>query len=256
VNVSFVIPTRNQARFIRTCIDSCLAQRVPGEIIVVDGASTDGTQEVLASYGDRIRFVSERDSGQSEALNKGVKMASGDVIAWINSDDFYPAADVLRRVLAAFAGDVDIVYGHGMMVDADGRRIRRFGAPPLESARDLLLRPSSIPQPAVFFRRTLFIESGGVDPALHLTMDYELWLRLFARARKIVRIDATLAHATYHEQAKSIDAMWRQIGETVRVKRRYQHLLHGAIDRLRLEAGIASLYAYWLATRLGLRRSV
>src|SRR5580704_13650255 len=84
--VSFVIPTRNQARFIRRCIDECLAQDIAGaEILVIDGASTDGTQEILASYGDRLRFISERDRGQSDAINKGIRQARGEIIAWINS---------------------------------------------------------------------------------------------------------------------------------------------------------------------------
>src|SRR3954451_3356734 len=100
MRLSFVIPTRNQARFIRKCIDSCLAQAIPdSEIMVVDGLSTDGTQEILASYGDRIRWLSEKDRGQSDALNKGVRQTSGEVIAWINSDDYYPTGNVLGEAL-------------------------------------------------------------------------------------------------------------------------------------------------------------
>src|SRR4051812_44366756 len=99
--VSFVIPTRNHAAFIRTCIESCLAQALPSyEIVVMDGKSTDDTVAVLESYGERLRFVSEADSGQSDALNKAVHLARGEIIAWINSDDYYPHGEVLKRVLA------------------------------------------------------------------------------------------------------------------------------------------------------------
>src|SRR5262245_15882129 len=114
MKVSFVIPTRNQARFIRKCIDSCLAQRLADfEVVVVDGLSTDGTQEVLRSYGEKVRWISEKDSGQSDALNKSVKMARGEIIAWINSDDYYASDRALQQVVARFERSpaVDIVYG-------------------------------------------------------------------------------------------------------------------------------------------------
>src|SRR5678815_5771239 len=90
MRLSFVIPTRNQGRFIGQCIDGCLAQEVPdSEVLVVDGASTDDTRDVLGRYGERVRWISEPDRGQSDAVNKGVRMARGELIAWINSDDYY-----------------------------------------------------------------------------------------------------------------------------------------------------------------------
>jgi glycosyltransferase involved in cell wall biosynthesis len=256
MQVSFVIPTRNQAQFIRKCIDRCLGQSSGGEVIVVDGASTDGTPEILREYGGRIRFVSEKDSGQSEALNKGVRMATGDVIAWINSDDYYPHERVLEKVLAQFSDDVDIVYGDSEMVDAAGSPLRMVRAKRIDSPRDLVLSPGGFTmQPAVFFRRQTFLDAGGLDLSLHYTMDYELWIRLFGRARKWRYLPESLACATYHESAKSIQFMWKQIGETALVKRRYLTLLRGPADRLLLEGGVASMYVYWGAVRLGLKRA-
>jgi glycosyltransferase involved in cell wall biosynthesis len=260
MRLSFVIPTRNQAPFIAKCLESCLAQGVAdAEIVVMDGCSTDGTVEILRGYGERIRWRSEVDAGQSDALVKAVRASSGEVIAWINSDDHYARPDVLGRVLAAFADPaVDIVYGNALLVDVQGKAIRPLPARPDLDARAILLHPSSpLSQPAVFFRRRLWDEVGGVDRALHFTMDYELWIRMFQRARRTVYLDDVLACATSHEAAKSIAGMRQQIAETGKVKRRYASAFRlSPAELLRLWRGMAELYAYWAAVNLGLKRAV
>jgi glycosyltransferase involved in cell wall biosynthesis len=260
MQVSFVIPTRNQARFIRRCIDSCLAQAVPdSEILVVDGASSDGTREVLASYGSQITWTSEPDEGQGDAVNKGIGRARGEIVAWINSDDFYATPSALSTVLAAFAEDPrrDVVYGDAITVDELGRPLRPYRSLALSAPKDALLHPSSVSsQPATFFRRELFVEVGGLRNDLHYTLDYELWLRMFPRARGIVYLRQVLACATYHADAKSIAGMARQVRETIAVKREYQRRFElGLGDRIRLEANIVRLVAYWAAVRAGLRRA-
>ncbi|WP_242360155.1 glycosyltransferase family 2 protein [Anaeromyxobacter sp. SG17] len=260
MKVSFVIPTRNQAGFIRRCIDGCLAQRVRGaEVLVVDGQSTDGTLDVLREYGGRVRWVSEADSGQSEAVNKGIACASGDVVAWINSDDFYPDATVLPEVLAAFEADpvTDVVYGSALVVDADGNVLREQRARPMSSAVELLVSPNApFMQPAVFFRRRLFVEAGGLRHDLHYAMDYDLWLRMFPRARGFRFLARPLACVTFHPGAKSIAGMLPQIRELGQLKRDHRAAFElGWRDRARLRAGMASLYSYWAAVRLGLRRA-
>lgn len=260
MRVSFVIPTRNQAHFIRRCVDSCVEQGVPdSEILVVDGDSSDGTQKILASYGDRIRWTSEPDEGQGDAVNKGIARATGEVIAWINSDDRYADGSVLADVLDAFASDPkrDVVYGDGLTVDAADRPLRPYRTRHIRAPRDLLLHPSSpVLQPATFFRRQLFVEAGGIRTELLYALDYDLWVRMFPRARSIHHLRRPLAVATYHADAKSVSAMLQQIRETVAVKRRYQaQFALAPADRLRMEAGIASLYAYWAAVRLGLKRA-
>jgi glycosyltransferase involved in cell wall biosynthesis len=255
VKVSFVIPTRNQAPFIRRCLDSVLAQRIDDrEVWVLDGLSADGTQEILASYGDRIRWVSEKDGGQSDAVNKGVQRAGGEIIAWINSDDWYPSPEVMPRVLAAFEG-VDVVYGDGLMVDVSGKPIRPYRARPLASARDLVMHPSSpLAQPAVFFRRRLFLDVGGLDPSLHWTLDYDLFIRMWARARGTRYVPETFANMTYHVDAKSIRGMRKQINEAIRLKLRHGRDL-SPLEWAKTASGIAQLYVYWAATRTGLRRA-
>lgn len=260
MRVSFVIPTRNQAQFLGHCIDSCLAQCIAdSEIIVVDGASTDGTREVLEGYGDQIRWVSEKDRGQSEAINKGIRLASGELIAWINSDDYYADARAVQRLVDAFDAerDVDIAYGNGVRVAVDGTEIGPYRAKPLVRVAQIVVHPASfVLQPAVLFRRSLFLEVGGIDESLHYTMDYELWIRLFAAARVTRYIPNLIACARYHTDAKSIAGMGKQIREALHVKRRGADLLGlGPVDRALMYAGVASMGIYWAAVRFGALRA-
>jgi glycosyltransferase involved in cell wall biosynthesis len=254
--VSFVIPSRNQARYIRQCLDGCLAQRIPGaEILVFDGASTDDTPGVLAGYGERIRWRSAPDRGQSDAINQGVRAARGDIIAWINSDDYYAADDVLARVLARFAADptLDVVHGDGWMVDADGRRFRRYHSRELDRGRALLAHPTAVVQPALFFRRALFLDVGGLREELHWAMDLDLWMRLFPAARRVAYVAEPLACLRCHEDAKTYRGMLKQIREVGQIKRRYAPSLRPDLAmRLGSVYADAKLYVYWAAVRLGL----
>jgi glycosyltransferase involved in cell wall biosynthesis len=258
MRLSFVIPTRNQARFIGQCIDGCLAQSIAdSEILVVDGASTDDTRDVLARYGDRIRWISERDRGQSDAINKGIRMASGELVAWINSDDYYAGPHVVQRLVDAFAADpqLDIAYGDGARVDEAGAPLGPYRSRPIARVAEIVTHPASfVLQPSLVFRRQLFLDVGGLDEALHYTMDYELWIRMFAAARATRYLPEVIACARYHSDAKSIAAMGKQIREAYAVKRRHASEL-GVRDRARMYAGVASLGVYWLAVRFGLKRA-
>jgi glycosyltransferase involved in cell wall biosynthesis len=259
--LSLVIPTLNHAPFIRRCIDSCLSHDFQdAEVIVIDGASADGTQEILAEYGDRSEWFSEPDRGQSDAVNKGVLKARGEIIAWINSDDYYPKGGLLKQVVALFEADpmLDIVYGDAMMVDIQGRPIRRFRSFEMLSGKQILIRPARfVCQPALFFRRQVFLDTGGLSTNLHWAMDLDLWLRMFPLARRVLYIPAVLACATYHLHAKSVEGMLSQIREIRSVIRnsRGQFLLSFG-DQLRLCWGEIRLYLYWVAVKLRLRRAV
>lgn len=259
MRLSFVIPTRNQGRFIAQCIDSCLAQGIAdSEVVIVDGASTDDTRDVLARYGDRIRWLSEPDRGQSDALNKGVRMARGELIAWINSDDYYASEHAIARLLAELDREprLDIAYGDGLRVDVRGAPIGAYKSRPIKSVTQIVIHPASfVLQPSVMFRRQLFLEVGGVDESLHFTMDYELWIRLFAAARATRYIPHVIACARFHEDAKSIAAMGKQIREAHAVKKRAARKLGlGPLELARMHAGVASMGVYWMAVRLGLKR--
>ena len=260
MRLSFVIPTRNQARFIGQCIDRCLTQAIPNsDVWVIDGASTDNTRDVLATYGDRIRWISEPDRGQSDAVNKGVRLASGELIAWINSDDYYATDYAVRTLVSEFDRDpsIDIAYGDGLRIDVDGKPLGPHRGRVIKRLAEIVTHPTSfVLQPAVLFRRKLFLDVGGLDESLHYTMDYELWIRMFARARATRYIPDVIAHARYHADAKSVASMGKQIREVYRVKRSgASKLALGPLDRARMYFGIASMGVYWLAVQSGLKRA-
>ncbi len=189
VTISVVMPAFNQARFIGRAIDSVLGQQgnFNLELIVVDGGSTDGTLDILRSYGDRIRWVSEPDEGQSDALNKGLALVAGEVMGWLNSDDVYEAG-ALGKVTEVFAAEPDTmwVYGKVRVIDEDDREVRRW----LTRYKNRRMRRWSYPkllaenwisQMGVFWRREAWRQVGDFNTDLHLCMDYDYWLRLGQR---------------------------------------------------------------------------
>lgn len=257
--VSFVVPSLDQGPFLRRCLESCLAQGVAGgEILVQDGGSTDGTLEILRGYGERVSWVSRPDGGQGDAVNQAVARARGEVIAWINADDCYAGPDALAPLLALLDADpaLDVVYGEALVVDVEGRPIRPYRTRRQLTPREILLAPQGPSQPATLFRRRAFLEAGGLRTELYAALDYELWVRLFERARRVRHLPHRVAWMTAHAGAKSIRTMGRQIREVAQVKWFHARRLGlGAGDRARVAAGLAALYAYWGAVRLGLRRA-
>ena len=126
--VSIVIPSYQQAGYLRTAIDSVLAQDYePLDVMVLDGGSTDDSVAILESYGDRIWWRSQKDGGQCQAINEGFRRATGEIVAWLNSDDFYYPGAVRTAVAALVANpEAGMVYGEGDLVDSSGEVIRRF----------------------------------------------------------------------------------------------------------------------------------
>ena len=175
---SIIIPSYSQGRFIRRTIESVLSQHeVEKEIFVFDGGSTDETLEVLKSFGKSIQWVSERDRGQTDAINKGLRLASGDVHCYLNSDDiFYPGA--LRAVVDAFEKypDFRIIYGDADHIDEEDRFMESYYNE--EWNFEKLLDVCYICQPAVFWRKEITQEYGIFDDSLNYAMDYEYWLRI------------------------------------------------------------------------------
>jgi glycosyltransferase involved in cell wall biosynthesis len=216
--VSIITPSLNQARYLREAIESVRAQTYqPIEHIVVDGGSTDGTPEILAQY-DRLRSVSEPDRGQSHALNKGFAMASGDILGWLNADDSYEPTAVADAV-SALEG-AGLVYADVMRVNDDGMNPRRIRS---RSEFDLwteLNLGCGVYSPAVFFTREALESVGGLDESLHLTMDYDLWLRIGKRF-PVRHVDAVWGVQRLHGEAKTLryyDDFWP---ERLAVSRRH-----------------------------------
>jgi glycosyltransferase involved in cell wall biosynthesis len=181
-SMTVVTPSYNQAQYLEEAIESVLSQNYPNlEYMVLDGGSTDGSVDVIRRHADRLaHWVSERDGGQSHAINKGFARATGDIVTFLNSDDFYfPGA--LRRVGEAFAKhpDAGIVMGYGRFVAEDGTPLRRIGGP-FDAKRMIDGVFATVPQPAVFLRRSVIEKIGGLDTTLHFALDGELFWRAFS----------------------------------------------------------------------------
>jgi glycosyltransferase involved in cell wall biosynthesis len=218
--VSVVVPSYNHARFLRAAIDSVLAQaHAPLELIVVDGGSHDGSVDILRSYGDRLQFVSERDRGQADAINRGFARSTGDILCWLNSDDMFMPG-VIPRVVRAFDEhpEAEFVYGRGWEIDEAGRVIEEAGVLTFDLWR-LIHQRNFIQQPSCFFRRSLMERVGPVDESLHYVMDWDLWIR-FAAYRGLF-VDEFWSYNRVHRQNKTQSGQFRRWAEIRRMVHRY-----------------------------------
>ena len=217
--VSIVTPSFNQAPFLAQTIESVLSQDyAPIEYIVVDGASTDGSQEIIRRYADRLAYwESTPDRGQTDAINKGFARATGKYLAWLNSDDVYQSGAISEAV-AYLEGhpEVGMVYGDCTFIDADGREIGRFPAAQTDYQR-LRRGYVHIPQQASFFKADLWRSVGPLDPSFYFAMDYDLWVRLAKEAPLVYLPGRVWASFRLHGDAKTIAADARCWPEMLRV---------------------------------------
>ena len=194
--VSVVIPCLNRAHFLVPTIESVLQQDYPyTECIVVDGGSTDGTVDILKSYGDTIKWVSEPDDGHADAINKGWKMSRGEILAWLNADDVWAVPDAVSQSVAYMEShpDVDVVYGDCGAIDTDGNLVGMSYLHEWDLEYAVVYCDHCIPQPAAFMRRSALERVGWLDTDVY-TKDRELWLRIGLEG-KIKHIPVLLAHA-------------------------------------------------------------
>jgi glycosyltransferase involved in cell wall biosynthesis len=204
--VSIVIPSFNQARFLEATLDSLLSQIYPClEILVIDGGSTDGSLEIIQCYAPRLsHWVSEPDAGQADAINKGLKTAKGEIVAWLNSDDLVLPGAISEAVEALRAHpEAVMVYADGVLIDGqsqllDWHRYRRYGLLDL-LCFDVLL------QPTVFMRRRALEKVGLLRSDLELILDHELWIRLAALG-PLVHVPSYWAAERTHPEAKTVAA--------------------------------------------------
>ncbi len=201
--VSIITPSYNQVSYLEQTILSVLNQDYPRiEYIVVDGASTDGSVEIIRKYEGRLAdWVSEEDRGQADAINKGLVRATGEIIAWLNSDDYY-LGGTIRAVVKVFEEhpDVVLVYGNMLAVDEAGRTFNTLNYKQL-TLEDLLCF-QIIGQPAVFMRRSALQKTNGLDFSFHFLLDHLLWLQI-AKQGGILHVDQTWSAARYHAEAKN-----------------------------------------------------
>ncbi len=208
--ITVVTPSLNQGEFLERAIQSVLAQDYPTlEFLIFDAGSTDGSREILEQFGGRLTYwTSEPDRGQSDAIVKGWQRAGGEILTWLNSDDYY-YENALREVGQFFARHPEIVMlcGAVALVDPDGK-VRRIKAPPPMGAEPLLCWSDVPGQPGTFLRREVFEQLGGPRLDLHYMMDWELWLRvaLHYPPAAIARTGALLAADRQWQGTKTMNA--------------------------------------------------
>jgi glycosyltransferase involved in cell wall biosynthesis len=216
--VSIITPSFNKGPYIEETIESIRNQTYPHiEHIVIDGGSTDNTPAILKKYNGQLSWISEPDRGQSDAINKGWRIARGDIIAYLNADDTY-TPDAVMTAVAYFNENpgVGLVYGDGILTDEAGRFIRTYRAGEF-SLRELIYCRNNILQPALFLRRAVYERIGGIDEDLHLAMDLDYWIRA-ALLFRIAYIPRPLATAKIYRDAKSVALMYRYVSD-------YEHIL-------------------------------
>jgi glycosyltransferase involved in cell wall biosynthesis len=235
MNFSIITPSYNQAVFIGQTIRSVLEQGMEDlEYIIVDGGSADGTIDILRSYEKHLRWISEPDKGLADAVNKGIGMAAGDIIGWLNSDDLY-LPGTLQTVSDFFNDHPECKWlcGRGRIIDSSGKErwkwITRYKNSRLKKfSIDKLLRENFISQPAVFFRKELFEKTGRLDLSLKYAMDYDLWLR-FAKTAPPGVINLDLAKFRRHRSSKSEKGFRDQFFEQYAVSGKYNPSLFNRV---------------------------
>jgi glycosyltransferase involved in cell wall biosynthesis len=221
--VTIVTPSFNQAEFIEATLRSVLLQDYPNlEYIVVDGGSTDGTLEVLYKYAPLLdHWVSEPDRGQAHAINKGLMRASGEIVAWLNSDDYYTPGAVARAVAHYIAeADLDWLYGDCLLVHHPEGTLEPCPSRSFDFA-SALDGDCPISQPSVFLRRSLLDRIGLLDESFAYAMDYDLWLRASKVARPTYVAGAPVAVINDHDLTKSRSRRGEVVFESTRAVERF-----------------------------------
>ncbi|MYL84199.1 glycosyltransferase [Desulfovibrio aerotolerans] len=244
--VSIVTPSYNQAAYLPQTLETVAAQQgVAVEHLVLDGGSTDATPDILGRWSDRLAYWrSAPDAGQTAALAEGFARATGEVLGWLNSDDYLVSNDALAAVALAFARHPEavMVTGDTVLTDADGRPVMI----------DMVLAPSArqmrhtmaVAQQSTFFRKSAYLAAGGMDTAFAYCMDFDLFERI-SRQGRIIRIPKTLAAFRLHESAKT--ATWQEVFRRDVYACQHRHgqgLLHElAIKLVTLEVRLGSVLA-------------
>jgi glycosyltransferase involved in cell wall biosynthesis len=198
-----VTPSFNAARFLEETIHSVLTQEYPRvEYIVMDGGSTDETLDILKAHATQLTYVSGRDEGAADAINKGFASSHGEILAWLSADDTYLPGAASRAVQALAANpDVAAVYGEGYWIDAKGEVLARYPTAICDFAA--LGRECGICQPACFVRRSAMEAVGMLNAQLRASYDYDLWIRLAKRYR-LLHISDYLAQSRMHRENKTL----------------------------------------------------
>jgi len=202
--ISIITPSYNQAEFLERTIRSVLDQNYPNlEYIVIDGGSSDGSVDIIRKYADRLAYwVSESDSGQTDAINKGLRRATGEWLAWQNSDDiYYPGAFFSMAAAVEGHADIDLAIGNINLINRDDKVLRdiRYVTP---SYGALLAEGMVLTNQAAFWRRSVHTEIGWLSDNLHYAFDYDWFLRL-TKNRSGLHVAKFWAGYRLHEATKT-----------------------------------------------------
>jgi glycosyltransferase involved in cell wall biosynthesis len=236
--ITIVTPSFNQGLFLHETIDSILNQGYSNlEYFIVDGGSTDNSVNIIREYEDRIDWwVSEKDNGQTEAINKGFERATGELLCWVNSDDILlPGCLHLIAKNYLSQNQPDIIHGNVVYTDSSGK-ITKMIRVPKQTHFFAKKGMWSTPQPAVFYRADLVKRIGYLDPQYHLSMDVDLWMKMTEIGAKIGYIPEYLGAFRWHETSKttiSIQARKHRYAENPEAKKIYDAALPKVSQRKR-----------------------
>ncbi len=258
LTISIVVPSYNQADYLPRTLESILSQRgdFALEVLIIDGGSTDGTLEILKNLDDeRVAWISGEDNGQSDAINKGLAKASGDIVTWLNSDDIY-CDDALKKVSGTFSQNPQArwLIGQCVIIDEQDHPIRqsiaRYKNRQLARySRRRLLRENFISQMSVFWRNDLGKQVGLLNEDLYYTMDYDLWLRMSKVSDPVV-LTENLGCFRWYANSKSGKINRKQFDEQYQVAS--PHLVGDPISRLIHRVNVEKVvWAYRLMRLLG-----
>jgi hypothetical protein len=223
--ISVVTPSYNKARFLEDCIISVLNQDYPNlEYFIIDGGSTDQSVDIIKKYERQISFwTSESDEGQSDAINKGFRIASGDIVAWLNADDFYlPGAFATVAEAYQENSEASFYFGDGLRVDEAGLSKNGFfpGGRVLFNQVALIFGLNYILQPAAFINRSYLVNINYLDSTLHYVMDADLWIRL-SQIAPPMPVSARLAASREYGATKTATGSFQRIEELRQITQKY-----------------------------------
>ena len=243
--VTVAVPSRNQGRFLAQALESILAQDVPVEIFVADAGSTDGTLDVLRRFEGRLAgWRSHPDAGQSAAINEAIARGTAPFACWLNSDDWMLPGG-LGRLLAALEADPRAPMAYGRVMNHDEASGRFTPSREVRPFREwLMAQLCIIAQPGTLVRREAWEAAGGLDEALHMAMDYDLWWRLYRRHGVPAFVDAAVAVNRRHDESKTSTQRRMHYREAMEVVRRHY-------GRVPLKWYLAQPYAVWYRSLVG-----
>jgi glycosyltransferase involved in cell wall biosynthesis len=220
--VSLITPSYNSAGYLRAAIDSVLGQDYPHvDYLVMDGGSTDGTVALLREYGDKVRWVSQKDKGQADAIARGFQQTSGSILGWLNADDVLKP-EAVRVAVEAFLANPEaaLIYGEADFIDQTGDVIAPCTVVEPFVRQRLIDYGDYIIQPAAFFSRAAYDSVGGLDTSLHWAMDWDLWIRL-AQSHEFVYVENVLASYRWLGSNKTAMGGFDRLDEVEAVAQKY-----------------------------------